>query len=99
MKRGATSVVYSTTECEFNTSAEDVQFVDMKHEEVEVLLLEGAVLEGAALLLGGVLVVCWGEQCWRTCWSGGVWLGRVKYEVLGGKNSRERALKFNPAHH
>ena len=35
-KKGASGSMYTTTECEFNMSVEDVRFVDIKHSEIEV---------------------------------------------------------------
>jgi hypothetical protein len=35
-KRGADDLMYSSTDCEFNLSSEDVRAVSMAHERVEV---------------------------------------------------------------
>ena len=36
LKKSASGIMYSTTDCEFNLSVEDVRFANMKHSEVEV---------------------------------------------------------------
>ena len=36
LKKTATGTMYSTTDCEFNLSVEDVRFAIMKHSEIEV---------------------------------------------------------------
>ena len=67
MKRGATSVMYSTTECEFNMSAEDVRFVDMKHEEIEVRRSSRQSVVSAAKVfhLDGDEIETLKVRCWQ----------------------------------
>jgi hypothetical protein len=47
-KKGASSTMYTTTECEFNMGIEDVRFVDMKQSEIEVRRSSRASVVSAA---------------------------------------------------